>query len=230
MGVVVLSLCLCQGVLVSITIRTATMVTVAVAITMGKPQRMTPGLTGHGTEVAVVGGGMVGAAVAALLARIPGVRCELVDVEPSRAGVAAALGVGFATPDRAQGGCDLVVHASATDAGLARSLELLGDEGEVVELSWYGDRTVRVPLGEAFHSRRLTVRATQVGAVARDRRARRTHADRLALALDLLADPRFDALVTDECRLSELPDVLARLAGGAEPHQLCVRVRYDEEE
>lgn len=183
-----------------------------------------------GDRVAVVGGGMVGAAVAALLARIPGVRCELVDVEPSRAGVAAALGVGFATPDRAQGECDLVVHASATDAGLARSLELLGDEGEVVELSWYGDRTVRVPLGEAFHSRRLTVRATQVGAVARDRRARRTHADRLALALDLLADPRFDALVTDECRFTELPDVLARLAGGAEPHQLCVRVRYDEEE
>ncbi len=183
-----------------------------------------------GDRVAVVGGGMVGAAVAALLARIPGVRCELVDVEPSRAGIAAALGVGFAAPDRAQGGCDLVVHASATDAGLARSLELLGDEGEVVELSWYGDRTVRVPLGEAFHSRRLTVRATQVGAVAGARRARRTHADRLALALDLLADPRFDALVTDECRLSELPDVLARLAGGAEPHQLCVRVRYDEEE
>ncbi len=183
-----------------------------------------------GDRVAVVGGGMVGAAVAALLARIPGVRCELVDVEPSRAGIAAALGVGFAAPDRAQGGCDLVVHASATDAGLARSLELLGDEGEVVELSWYGDRTVRVPLGEAFHSRRLAIRATQVGAVAGARRARRTHADRLALALDLLADPRFDALVTDECRLSELPDVLARLAGGAEPHQLCVRVRYDEEE
>jgi threonine dehydrogenase-like Zn-dependent dehydrogenase len=183
-----------------------------------------------GDRVAVVGGGMVGAAVAALLARIPGVRCELVDVEESRAAVAAALGVGFAVPDRAQGECDLVVHASATDAGLARSLELLGDEGEVVELSWYGDRVVRVPLGEAFHSRRLAVRASQVGAVAAARRARRTHADRLALALELLADQRFDALVAAECRFAELPDVLARLASGAEPHHLCVRVLYDEEE
>jgi hypothetical protein len=183
-----------------------------------------------GDRVAVVGGGMVGAAVAALLARIPGVRCELVDVEESRASVAAALGVGFAVPDRAQGECDLVVHASATDAGLARSLELLGDEGEVVELSWYGDRVVRVPLGEAFHSRRLAVRASQVGAVAAARRARRTHADRLALALELLADERFDALVAAECRFAELPDVLARLASGAEPHHLCVRVLYDEEE
>lgn len=178
-----------------------------------------------GDRIAVVGGGMVGASVAALLARFPGVRVELVDVEPARAELAAALGIGFALPEQATGECDLVVHASATEAGLARSLELLGDEGEVIELSWYGDRPVRIPLGEAFHSRRLTVRASQVGMVAGARRARRTYADRMALALSLLADPVFDALITDECRFSELPEVLPRLAGG-EPAALCVRVRY----
>ena len=178
-----------------------------------------------GDRIAVVGGGMVGAAVAAVLARFPGARVELVDVDPGRAKVAAALGVGFALPEEAAGECDLVVHASATEAGLARSLELLGDEGEVVELSWYGDRPVRVPLGEAFHSRRLTIRSTQVGAVARARRARRTYADRMALAMTLLADPVFDALVTDECRFADLPERLARLAAG-EPSALCVRVTY----
>ena len=98
-------------------------------------------------------------------------------------GVAAALGVGFAAPADAAGDCDLVVHASATDAGLARALELLADEGEVVELSWYGDRRVTLPLGEAFHSRRLTIRASQVGTVAPARRGRRSYADRMALAL-----------------------------------------------
>ena len=127
-----------------------------------------------GDRIAVVGGGMVGCCVAALLARIPGVRVELVDVDPARAGVAAALGVGFAAPADAAGDCDLVVHASATDAGLARALELLADEGEVIELSWYGDRRVTLPLGEAFHSRRLTIRASQVGTVAPARRGRRT--------------------------------------------------------
>ncbi|MDN5857612.1 MAG: zinc-binding alcohol dehydrogenase [Pseudonocardia sp.] len=179
-----------------------------------------------GDRIAVVGGGMVGAAVAALLARIPGVRVQLVDVEPTRAGIAAALGVGFALPEQAAGECDLVVHASATEAGLARSLELLGDEGEVIELSWYGDRPVRVPLGEAFHSRRLAVRGSQVGTVAGARRARRTHADRMALAMTLLADPVFDVLVTDECAFAELPAVLPRLAAG-EPGALCVRVSYE---
>ena len=180
-----------------------------------------------GDRIAVVGGGMVGCCVAALLARFPGVRVELVDVDPGRAAVAAALGVGFALPGDAAGDCDLVVHASATEAGLRRSLELLGDEGEVIELSWYGDRPVTVSLGEAFHSRRLAVRASQVGAVAPARRVRRTYGDRMALALALLADPAFDALVTREVAFADLPAEMPRIT--AEPSALCVRVTYGEQ-
>ncbi len=178
-----------------------------------------------GDRIAIIGAGMVGCSVAAVLAGFPGVRVELVDVDPGRAAVAAALGVGFALPPDAAGDCDLVVHASATDAGLARSLELLADEGEVIELSWYGDRTVAIPLGEAFHSRRLTVRASQVGMVAPARRGRRSYADRMDLALRLLADPRFDALITGECPFDDLPALLPRLNAG-EPDTLCVRVTY----
>jgi threonine dehydrogenase-like Zn-dependent dehydrogenase len=180
-----------------------------------------------GDRIAVVGAGMVGCSVAAVLARFPGARIELVDVDPTRAAVADALGVGFALPEHASGECDLVVHASATQAGLARSLELLGVEGEVVELSWYGDRPVSVPLGEAFHPRRLTIRSSQVGRVAPARRARRDYSDRMELALRLLADPVFDALVTDEIGFAELPALMPRLASG-EPSALCVRVLYDQ--
>ncbi|MEW2400645.1 zinc-binding alcohol dehydrogenase [Streptomyces sp. NPDC046862] len=181
-----------------------------------------------GDRIAVVGGGMVGCSVAALLGRYPGVRVQLVDADPARADIARALGVDFALPADALGECDLVVHASATEQGLARSLELLRDEGTVLELSWYGDRRVCLPLGEAFHSRRLTVRSSQVGAVSPARRASRTYADRLALALDLLADPAFDALVTGECRFEELPEVMPALASGELPG-LCHRVLYDTE-
>ncbi|MFJ9852245.1 zinc-binding alcohol dehydrogenase [Streptomyces sp. NPDC101150] len=178
-----------------------------------------------GDRIAVVGGGMVGCSVAALLARFPGVRVQLVDADPARAGTAAALDVAFAPPEDALGDCDLVVHASATEAGLARSLELLAPEGTVIELSWYGDRRVSLPLGEAFHSRRLTVRSSQVGAVPPARRARRTFADRLTLALDLLADPAFDALITGESAFADLPRVLPALATGELP-ALCHRIRY----
>ncbi|UIX29667.1 zinc-dependent alcohol dehydrogenase [Streptomyces sp. GQFP] len=178
-----------------------------------------------GDRIAVVGGGMIGCSVAALVARFPGVRVQLVDADPGRAKTAEALGVDFALPQDALGECDLVVHASATEAGLARSLELLSAEGTVIELSWYGDRRVSLPLGEAFHSRRLTVRSSQVGTVSPSARTGRTYADRLALALDLLADPALDALITGESDFEELPDVLPKLASGEIP-ALCHRVRY----
>ncbi|MDT0402011.1 MULTISPECIES: zinc-dependent alcohol dehydrogenase [Streptomyces] len=178
-----------------------------------------------GDRIAVVGGGMVGSSVAALLARFPGVRVQLVDADPARADTAAALGVGFALPADALGDCDLVVHASATEQGLGRALELLRPEGTVVELSWYGDRRVGLPLGEAFHSRRLTLRGSQVGTVS-PARAHLGYADRLALALDLLTDPAFDALVTGESAFEDLPDVMPRLASGEIP-ALCHRLRYD---
>ena len=181
-----------------------------------------------GDRVAVVGAGMVGAAVARLLARVPGVEVTLVDVDEDRARVAEALGVGFATPERATGERDLVVHASATGAGLSRSLDLLGSEGTVLELSWYGDREVPVSLGGAFHSRRLRVVASQVGTVAPARRATRTTSDRLALALELLRDPAYDALLTGSCTLAELPAVMADLAAGRRPG-LCVTVDYEED-
>jgi threonine dehydrogenase-like Zn-dependent dehydrogenase len=181
-----------------------------------------------GDRVAVVGAGMVGCCVARLLRRFPAVRVTLVDVDKGRADVADALGVGFALPDDAAGGRDLVVHTSATSAGLQRSLELLAPEGTVVDLSWYGDTEVRLSLGGAFHAGRLGIRSSQVGTVSPARAARRTPADRLALALDLLRDPAFDALLTGESRFDELPEVLAGLAAGNLP-ALCHTITYEED-
>ncbi len=180
-----------------------------------------------GDRVAVVGAGMVGCCVARLLGRFPGVEVTLVDVDAERAAVAAALGVGFALPDDAAGGRDLVVHASATSAGLQRSLDLLAPEGTVLDLSWYGDAEVRLSLGGAFHVNRLAIRSSQVGTLSPARSGRRTTADRLVLALDLLRDPAFDALVTGTSRFDELPDVLARLAAGTLP-ALCHTITYGE--
>lgn len=177
-----------------------------------------------GDRIAVIGAGVVGALVAWLLGRHPGVAVELIDVDPGRAALAAALGVRFALPGEASDGCDLVVHASASEAGLRQALRLAGDEAEVIELSWFGQHGVCLPLGEDFHSRRLVLRASQVGVVAPARRGRWTHARRLGLALDLLRDPALDALIDAESDFDDLPRTLAALAGS--PGALCHRVRY----
>ncbi len=178
-----------------------------------------------GDRITVVGAGMVGCCVARLLARFPGVRVTVVDIDATRADVAAALGVAFALPPDAADGRDLVVHTSATSAGLQRSLDLLAPEGTVIDLSWYGDAEIRLSLGGAFHSGRLGIRSSQVGMVSPARRGSRSAADRLALALDLLRDPAFDALITGVSRFDELPDVMARLAAGTLP-ALCHTVTY----
>ncbi|MCW2750994.1 MAG: theronine dehydrogenase-like Zn-dependent dehydrogenase [Aeromicrobium sp.] len=180
-----------------------------------------------GDRIAVVGAGMVGCCVARLLARIPGVRVTLVDVDPARADVAEALGVDFALPADANDGRDLVIHTSATSAGLQLSLDLLATEGTVIDLSWYGDIEVSLSLGGAFHSGRLGIRASQVGTISAARRGRRTYAERLALALDLLRDPAFDALITGVSAFDELPDVMARLTDGSLP-ALCHTISYGE--
>jgi threonine dehydrogenase-like Zn-dependent dehydrogenase len=176
-----------------------------------------------GDRISVVGGGMVGCSVAAILAGYPGAEVQLVDADPARAGVAAALTVDFALPEKAEKNRDIVIHASANPAGLATSLDLLRTEGTVVELSWYGDRTVPLQLGENFHSRRLTIRSSQVGGIAPARG--RSYAERLALALRLLRDDRFDALLTGRSAFAELPAIMPRLADGSLP-ALCHVIDY----
>ena len=178
-----------------------------------------------GDRIAVVGAGVVGCLVAALAARIPGVRVELVDPDARRASLATALGCTFAEPAQASGEADLVIHASGHPEGLATALGLAGFEAMVLEMSWYGDRSVPVPLGESFHSRRLRLQSSQVGAVATTQRARWTHRRRLMLALDLLADPVFDLLLAGPTPFHDLPSTLDRLAY-APNGELCHVVTY----
>lgn len=156
-------------------------------------------------RIAVVGAGAVGAMVAFICGRLPGAEVTLVDINPARAGLARALNVGFARPDAAKDGCDVVFHASGNSAGLDTAIALAGDEASVVEMSWYGDAPVTASLGGAFHSRRLKLISSQVGKIAPSHRARWTHGRRLAAALTLLADARLDALLAPAVPFHELP-------------------------
>lgn len=181
-----------------------------------------------GDRIAVVGGGTLGLLLAWLVARVPGCQVQLVDTLPLRAAPAQALGVPFALAEAARPDADLVFHTSGQAAGLATALGLAAFEATVVELSWYGSRSVGVPLGAAFHARRLVLKSSQVGSVATAQRARWTHRRRLALALGLLADPALDVLVTHSAPFADLPQVLARLAGDGDPACLCQRIDYPQ--
>lgn len=178
-----------------------------------------------GDRVAVIGAGLVGGMVAKLLGTFPLGRLQLIDVDPAKRAFADTLGVDFCHPDDALPDCDIVIHCSASGGGLRRALQLVGDEGEIIEMSWYADRLVTLPLGEDFHARRLSLRASQVGVVARARRHRRTTADRLNLAVSLLSDPVFDTFLSGASPFAELPDVVQRLSDGT-LDALCHVIEY----
>jgi NADPH:quinone reductase-like Zn-dependent oxidoreductase len=181
---------------------------------------------GPGDRIVVIGAGVVGSLVAALAARLPGTEVELIDSDPTREPVATALGCRFAIPQGARPEADLVVHASGTPEGLATALATAGFEATVLEMSWYGTRIVPLALGGAFHSRRLTLRSSQVGAVPAVRRQRWSRQRRLALALSLLRDPVFDVLLSGESAFAALPELMPRLARSP-AGVLCHTLRYD---
>ena len=177
-----------------------------------------------GDRVVVVGGGTVGCLVAWLAGRIPGCDVTLVDVNPLRAPVAAALGVRFSA-SAAGMDADVVLHTSGVPAGLVLALDAAATEARIVEMSWFGDQSVSLPLGGAFHAKRLSIVSSQVGAVAASQRTRWTHARRMALALQLLTDERLDVLVTGESPFEDLPGTMTRLAAGPSD-VICHRIRY----
>ena len=181
-----------------------------------------------GDRVAVVGGGLVGGVLATILRKYPLGRLQLVDADAEKRNLAEKLNINFALPDEAENDCDIVFHCSASNEGLKLSLQLAGDDSDVIELSWFADKEVTLPLGEDFHARRLTIRSSQVGAVALPRRHRRTNAQRLELAAAILKDPVFDTFLSSECQFQNLPTSLVKLF--ERPGGFCHVVAYPKPE
>ncbi len=168
-----------------------------------------------GDRILVVGAGVLGLLIAALAAELPGADVTITDIDPARRAVAETLGVSFALPSAAPKDRDIVIHTSASSEGLKLALASAAFEGRIIEASWYGDKDVPVPLGGAFHSQRLSLISSQVGAVAAPQRARWTYQRRMAKALALLRDDKFDALITGEIAFADAPAQLPSVFTGA---------------
>ncbi|MER2528113.1 MAG: dehydrogenase [Candidatus Competibacter denitrificans] len=178
-----------------------------------------------GDRITVIGAGVVGCLIAWLAGQLPGCCVQLVDIDSTKSAVAKQLGVRFAEPAAADDDQDLVIHASGAADGLAMALRLAGFEATVVEVSWFGARPVSLPLGEAFHARRLRIQSSQVGVIAAAQRARWDHQRRMATVMALLADPVLDCLISGESLFAELPSVMTELSKNP-PGVLCHRIRY----
>lgn len=184
----------------------------------------------YGDRVAIIGAGMIGTATALLASHLPLERLEIIESNPARRTLLTDLGLTALAPEDAGDDCDIVIHTSGSEAGLARALEITGDDGTVVEASWYGDTEPKVALGADFHARRLSIIASQVGQVPAGHRARRTRKDRMRAALNALHDDRFDALITGSSGWQDLPRLIDELSSdtATAAATLCHVLDYEE--
>lgn len=179
---------------------------------------------GIGDRIAVIGLGVVGLLVGWLANQIPGTRVTVIDTNPGREAAAKKLGLDFGVALE-RDDHDVVFHTSGHPSGLETALAAAGTEGRIIEMSWYGDQPVPVPLGAQFHSRRLQIRSSQVGRIAPHRQPRWNHGQRLELALSLLRDSSLDALISGESPFDAMPETMARILSDGRD-TLCHRIVY----
>ena len=186
-----------------------------------------------GDLVVVQGLGPVGILSAAAIAR-SGADVVGVDPRPDRRDVAASFGVhafdvsevGAIVDERTSGaGAPLVVDLTGNPPALASALDLLAQEGEVLVGSWFGTKPVTLPLGGAFHRRRLTIRSTQVSTIPARLAARWDVPRRRRAATELLADLPLKLLATHEVPFERAADAYDALERG-DDGVLHVALRY----
>ncbi|MEQ9449424.1 MAG: zinc-binding alcohol dehydrogenase [Rhodospirillaceae bacterium] len=175
-----------------------------------------------GEKVLVIGGGVLGLLIAGLLSRTHKNEVVVVDINPNRRTETEALGASFMRPQDTLSEFSVVIHTSATEDGLRRALECAAPDGRIIEASWFGDKKIALPLGEAFHSRRLRIISSQVGAIPPSHRSRWTPAQRIQEALSHLRDDKFDALITNQIRFEESSEKLPKLFADGEKGLMTV--------
>lgn len=151
---------------------------------------------GYRDRIVVLGAGVVGL-LTALLLKHSGRRPLCVEPVPWRRGLAGRVGIPVVSPeelDREE--FPLVIDASGNTEAPARALDLLAHEGTLLIVSWFGSKPVPLPLGGAFHRRRLTIRSTQVSTIPARMSATWTIARRRAEAAALLPELPLDELCT----------------------------------
>ena len=183
--------------------------------------------------VVVLGLGPVGVLTAAMLQRSG---ADVLGADPRRDRRETASRFGIRVVDTSEiraavssstsgAGVPLVVEASGSPAALPLALELLSHEGEALVCSWFGSKAVRLPLGGAFHRRRLTIRSTQVSTIPARLAGRWDIARRWRAAMRLMTELPVKLLATHEMPFDRAAEAYAALDRGDEG-VMHVALRY----
>ena len=167
-----------------------------------------------GDRVLVVGFGMIGALVARLLSFMPAVEIYVVEIDETRCNLAKQFGFQVLNEQNIPNDFDAAFHTTGTSAGLQTCIDSVGFEGKIIELSWYGSKSIEVILGGSFHSQRKQIIGSQVGKIPSDHRARWDFKRRKKVVFELLKNEIFDQYITDFVNFVDTPAFFADLRAG----------------
>jgi threonine dehydrogenase-like Zn-dependent dehydrogenase len=181
---------------------------------------------GYRDQVVVLGAGVLGLLTSLLLQRA-GWRPVIAEPVQWRRAVAASLGVTTAAPtELANEAVPLVIDASGNPDAPAMALNMLAHEGTLLIASWFGAKPVVLPLGGAFHRRRLTIRSTQVSTVPARLSATWTRSRRRQETVALLPELPLAQLCTDICDFADAAEAFRAVDQG-KPGLMHAVLTYD---
>lgn len=177
-------------------------------------------------RIAILGFGGIGSLLATVLRLTTNTDPLVVETDPWKRSRAAALGFEAVSPENCRGESDLCFNTTGSAAALQWCIDHAGVEATVVELSWYGNQPVRLDLGGRFHRNRIRVVSTQVSTIPRAMSGKFDFASRKKLCAELLADERFDALISAEIAFEDTPRFFSRLRSGTQGDGIIWLIRY----
>ena len=161
-----------------------------------------------GEKVLVIGQGMVGLLLTAILSKFPLGLLQVMEPDATRCHKALRMGAGevLAPEDLREGAADVCFELSGQPEALNVAIKATGFEGRIVIGSWYGTRKTPIDLGTHFHRKRLRIVSSQVSHIASELRARWTTARRLNVAWRVLAGIEIGDLITHRFPIERAPE------------------------
>jgi threonine dehydrogenase-like Zn-dependent dehydrogenase len=163
-----------------------------------------------GHKVLVLGFGLIGGLIASLSAAYPGIEVQVLEKEPNRINIARKMG--FETEP--EGKYDRVFHSTGSDQGLQQGIDRLAIEGKLIEMSWYGNKEVKLNLGGSFHYQRKQIISSQVSLIPEALQPKIDHKKRKSIVFELLKTLPLAPLIEPKISFPESPDFFEKLKKG----------------
>ncbi len=165
-----------------------------------------------GDKILVVGYGLIGALICEILSNIMGVDVVSLESDPNRQTLAKNNGLDAISTDQATARkFDIAINTSANQNGLQSCINAVGYEGVIVELSWYGEKSVNINLGHDFHHLRKRIISSQVSTIPVQKRGGWDFERRKNLVFKLLQSSVFDTMLDHEIKFDTSPDYFDQL-------------------